>query len=543
MVLNVNKKEFLVMAKKVATNKLSVYLIKKEYIDHKDILKTDAQKLKNKPLKGIGTFYYGESHNFKPSWINNFFAATLGDDIEIFSASAKGLLLVDIDKKTFKRIFAIAFGYGWQFLKPGVYEERFGLKTALSVIDAGNLRKIDKKNMMTIPKDTSEQLSKAGIAADFGIDIEQDLIRAITGKTLDEKYFGKTITGKDAISVSVKVDITTIKDFLNTAYDKYLSNDYQKDFDWIDHIAEIKDVKLIHELNNILSDNMKNGSFDKTWMAVPDIVEWEHISGFKYSTHKDEELKVDIDIEEYFKSLSDKDKDALDEDFLKNKMVHCFGTQNDEVKYQWNIFSCLYCEVTDAKKDTTCLLSNGKWYEIQPDYAKQVNSDFVTLRKAGSTLCLPKYKHSNEGKYNEDVPKHIKDICCLDRQCILHGGSRSKIEFCDLLSMDKKIIHVKHYGGSSVLSHLFSQGLVSGELFLGDATFRGKLNNILPLGFKIKNINVRPNPSDYEIIYGIISKSAKDLNIPFFSKVSLRAAQKRLETFGYNVSLLKIPHQ
>jgi len=128
----------------------------------------------------------------------------------------------------------------------------------------------------------------------------------------------------------------------------------------------------------------------------------------------------------------------------------------------------------------------------------------------------------------------------MDKKLIVHGGGYSKIEFCDLYSKDKKIIHVKHYGGSAVLSHLFSQGVVSGELLLADKEFREKVNEKLSNGHKINNPNDKPNPSDFQIIFGIISSSSKQLEIPFFSKVSLRNAKRRLETYGYKVSLQKI---
>ena len=41
----------------------------------------------------------------------------------------------------------------------------------------------------------------------------------------------------------------------------------------------------------------------------------------------------------------------------------------------------------------------------------------------------------------------------------------TKIEFCDLYGRDKEIVNIKRYTGSSELSHLFQQGVVSGELF------------------------------------------------------------------------------
>ncbi len=130
-------------------------------------------------------------------------------------------------------------------------------------------------------------------------------------------------------------------------------------------------------------------------------------------------------------------------------------------------------------------------------------------------------------------------LCLMDNKNIPYGGGYSKIEFCDLFSKSKEIIHVKIYGGSSVLSHLFNQGLVSGELYKSEKIFRDKVNKELEDDFKLsdtKNIN----SNDYKIIYAIISHVRKELNIPFFSKVGLKNAKRRLETIGYNVFLIKI---
>lgn len=524
---------------KISTNKLSVYLIKKECSEHSDILKK-FDELENKTLD-IGTFYYGESHSYPPNWIEKFFGTSLGNEVKLLNSSSKGILLVEIDAgNNEKRIFAIAFGYGWQYLKQGVYEERFGLKTALSVIDPDNLRKIEKKNMSAAPKDTSEQLSKAGIAADFGIDIEQDLICSITGNSKDKDNFGQTVTGRDALSLSVKINFSNIKDFLKLCYAKYISDDYKKDFGWIDQIAEIKDPKIKLELDAKLIQNLKENSLSKTWMAIPQVIEWECVSGFRYTGKKNDELKDDIHVADFLNTLSEEEKNKLDIDFLKKKTIYCIGSENDEDKYHWSAYSCIYCEEIDEEKNKTYLLSNGKWYEIEKEFAQEVNDQFQVFRNAGSSLSLPKFNkssHENEGKYNDTIADGDENMFSMDRKIISHGGGYGKIEFCDLITKDKKIIHVKHYGQSSVLSHLFSQGLVSGELFLRDNKFREKVNEKLDTGFKI---NGKPKASDYEVVFGIISSSPHDLEVPFFSKVNLRNAKLRLETFGYKVSLLKI---
>jgi uncharacterized protein (TIGR04141 family) len=91
-----------------------------------------------------------------------------------------------------------------------------------------------------------------------------------------------------------------------------------------------------------------------------------------------------------------------------------------------------------------------------------------------------------------------------------------------------------------VLSHLFAQGLVSGELFRRDEEFRRMVNAKLPASYRLGASVGCIDAARFEIVYAIVSKSTKALNIPFFSKVNLRNADRRLKTFGYRVSLLKV---
>lgn len=526
------------MTNKIEVNKLSIFLIKEDLINHEDILK-DFDKLKSKTLD-IGTFYSGESHTIVPAWINNFFGQAL-DDIRLFNASTKAVLLVPIQiNGSRKLIFAITFGFGWLLLKPGSYEERFGLKTLLNIVDPNSLRSIDKQNMSTLSKHTREQMSRDGITSDFGIDIEQDLIRSITGKSKDKK-FGKTLTGKDSLSLSPQVNITNIMSFLKTCYEKFKSDEYKKDFGWIDQMEEIRDPKIIEQLNDEMFKNINGKKFDKIWMAVPEIIEWADISGFAYKNSKKElNIYSDINLGNFLDTLSEEEKENISLQTFKNKYVYCQSSSTGEAKYHWKTFSCIYCELYDDQKKKMFILSNGSWYEIEESFANQVQTDFLKLRNENPSVVLPDYNNKNENDYNEQIPKQNGNICSMDRKIINFGGGYSKIEFCDLFTNDKKIIHVKRYSGSSLLSHLFSQGVVSGELFLSESEFRSKVNNELPVSHKFTNENAKPKASDYEIVYAIISSSNNDLEIPFFSKVSLRNAKRRLETYGYKVSLQKI---
>jgi len=526
-------------------NKLSIYLIKKQFTEHSSILKSIQG---DSDIPDVGTFYYWDSFSGPPSWVSTFFGKTLKDIKAIFSASAKAILLISIEvehenkagedaKET--RIFAISFGYGRQRLKLGVYEERFGLKTTLNIVKHDKLKQIQKKNITSVPKDTSEQLGKVGVVADFGIDVEQDLLVAVTGFARNDKY-GKIVSGKDALSLTPSVDITNIKEFLKDCYERYGSDEYKEEFGWIDQIAEVKSPQIRTELDKALIDNIEKDNLEKTWMAVPEIIKWEDIFGFRYISRG--ESKDDINLPDFLGSLRESSRENMSINILKNRKIDCISASSEEVIYSWPAYNCLYCEVR-INNEKTYLLSNGKWYEIEKDFAKAVNKDYEDFRSEVPEIQLPSMsmvegKLEKENEYNKRICKENNNFYCMDCDTIQHGTIHSRIEFCDVLTKDNKFIHVKKYGASSVLSHLFAQGLIAGELFFSDEEFRKKVNDKLPDDLKFSD--TKPNPEDYEIIYAVVSSADKDLEIPFFSKANLRSAKKRLTAFGYNVYLLKV---
>lgn len=271
-------------------------------------------------------------------------------------------------------------------------------------------------------------------------------------------------------------------------------------------------------------------------MAIPEIVAWEDVLEFKL---KKKSFGDDVDLPLYLSFISDKERQNLSLETLKKQVIDCISASRNDPMHSWKVYNCLYCEIDNSGQ--TFILSNGKWYQIESDFAKQVSDSFDSFKKQTAGVSLPECNQKeHEDKYNERVANELQDVCNMDRKTINHGGANQKIEFCDLFTNDKKLIHVKHYGASSVLSHLFSQGLVSGELFLADQEFRKKLNDKLPNGYKLANVTDKPKSSEYEVVFAIISKSEKELNVPFFSKVNVRNAKRKLETFGYKVSLLKI---
>ena len=129
----------------------------------------------------------------------------------------------------------------------------------------------------------------------------------------------------------------------------------------------------------------------------------------------------------------------------------------------------------------------------------------------------------------------------MDRRTVRIGGSYDKIEFCDLMRNGADLIHVKHYSSSATLSHLFSQGSVSAEVFAGDAGFRTKLNALLPEACHLDDPSQRPDVTRYSVVYAIATAKTLPAELPFFSKVTLRNACRTLGAMGFNVHVSAIP--
>jgi uncharacterized protein (TIGR04141 family) len=354
----------------------------------------------------------------------------------------------------------------------------------------------------------------------------------VTGKSRDE-VLGKKITGKDALNVSVKVDNTNIVEFLSHCLERYESADYKTNFDWIDQIAEVRDKRLEEELSEILMERLNTKQLAKVWMAVPEVVNWSDVKGFRHMREKRADMHDDLHISDFLACFPN---EHVDMEQLRLAPVFMVSVATDHTSARWPAFRCMYAEITLRGK--FYILNSGKWYEIANGFTDQVQRDFENIPE--STIVLPDCEVNDEGSYNEVAAASLAGSCCMDGKLIMHGGGHSRIEFCDIYTGDGKLIHVKKYAGSGVLSHLFSQGAVSGELFVSDVEFRSKLNAQLPATHKLSDPTVRPNPLEHEVVYAIISDSSHALEIPFFSKVTLRNARRRLTSYGYPVSIKKI---
>lgn len=135
-----------------------------------------------------------------PSWIRfvqQGAEASLG---LLFNQSASGLiLLIAAD-----RIFAIAFGFGRHWIDDGQIVRRFGMIVTLNVVHPDKIRSVDREELDTIQRKTRSQTSTSSNIDSFGLNIQRDLVRSVTGQPEDSR-FAAHVTGADNLIMSAAV--------------------------------------------------------------------------------------------------------------------------------------------------------------------------------------------------------------------------------------------------------------------------------------------------------------------------------------------------
>lgn len=515
------------MEDEIPSRSLTIYLSKENRRPSSLIKSREGTTEKNVPVGGrvLGQLLIKLPEGKPPSWADFFQPYVKSEEFgEVSSCSA--VLLVPV----YKRWAAVTFGHGRYLLSPDAFEDRFGLRVALNCIDEKRIKSIDKQTFDAIASHTQEQASQEANAGEFGFDIERDILRAVTGIP-KHKDFGNRLTGMEALNAHVQIELNQLHELLERYHQKFFETSYQQNFQWVDQIREVTDPTLEAELNEVVAGMIRNLQFGRCWLAIPDILDWSRVSGFRFSQANKKPELYDVHLRRFVENLlKPADLSVLG---LKSRWIFCMG-DNDQVIRKWSVFNCLYAELDD--KGGAYVLNAGKWYILQNDFVKQVDDSFARVPKySGSFLD---YDHDNEGKYNEGlVSSDTNQFCLMDKSLTYLGGA---MEFCDVFSKNNELIHIKRYGGSTTLSHLFYQGVVSAELFKMEPEYRKLIRAKLPSAFRTFEAADQPKFEQYHVVFGIISQSDKPLTMPFFSRVGVRHAVRRLQAFGYKVSLAKI---
>lgn len=515
---------------------LRICLIKSN-VQADKVIKNDANFKKydiSKSLEYSGDLFVMNPSQKSPRWME-FVNSCVTDPIENIINRSNGVLLVI---SVGNRIFAISFGLGHHLINSDYVVDDFGIKVTLNAVDPDKLRSIDAKTIDERIMNYRHNSSRLSSVESFGINTFTDIIKGVAGIPKDETL-ANWLVGSDALRINARISSTELGHKCRELLKEYKKKEYQERFGWIDKLRPVKDKNVIEKLEQELLSALKERAVENIFLAPPGVINWDDVRGFSikpFNKRKERQYKHDLLIEDFWEKLDDLADISIERIKSKDKVFIVKGDQ--EIEDEISLFKCIVFEV--KTRDHLYILTEGEWYIIDKDLESRVNREVMSIQS--TKLKLP---YAKNGEYEKDYNNRASsaEIALMDRKNIQILG-RSPIEFCDLFSRNKDMIHVKGRArSSSTLSHLFSQGKVSAINFMEEHAFRKAVKEKLPLAFRELIPENGIGRDEFRVVYAIITGiKEKDwqLKLPFFSRLNLGETAKELRRYGYKVGLQKI---
>ena len=370
------------------------------------------------------------------------------------------------------------------------------------------------------------------------MDTQRDMLTTLHGTIIDGKG-GKSVSGRDAARLTDNIDVKQLlrvcKDLLKASR----ATGYKQRFPWADQVEPITSETEIAKLDTDALTLLLEGKLDTFDLYPPEMVDEAAVD---YGTDAGAKTTVMEPTRTLLKHKIERSGASNPEQLRKILDKQQITARNDEgvTVGRWSWWECLFHE--SHGRATTDVLDRGVWLRVRKDYADAINNFAAALEP--SDLNLPDASRNDlEDAYNKRVARGRADIRLLDKKLIAPIPGESRIEICDLFCERGHLVHVKRRTGSSGLSHLFGQALVSSQLLAEEPAFAAGMRTAL--GNWSRLVKDPPVRGEHRVVLAVIlagessGRGAKAL--PFFSKIFLRQTVQGITRMGYTVHYDEIP--
>lgn len=466
------------------------------------------------------TLFLREVNNPSPSWFKKYLLCEEKLNLKF----VEGVMFFDFSFKSMKTKVAFVFGNAETMLNTNRFVARFGLITALNLAKSiRSIRKLTLSDNMTSVRENAHQKSEFG---DFSFFIDKDLLEGVTVCPQENSFSKGNMVGGVSLSFTTALSLNQIEILLESVMEAYQRTDYRKEFEFLDHISEVSDDNAILEpIHAQILNALKDGDSGNAWFSVPEDIDWEFVTDFRLLSGRATKNKIeaaevvndiDLDIIMDFFSRKGIPLDSWDE--LSMCKVLLESGREDLNNTKWTFTKCLYANVEFNQKHY--VMANERLFQIDHSYYQGYEDLYKALPLADS--LQPNLDKLKEKDYNikvaSDDPKRYLLLDC--DPLTVHS---KKFEICDLFDLnDMSFIHVKNYGSSDVLSHLFAQAYTSASLFL-DTKFYPEM--VQKMEKKQGGLHLpKLENKDFRVVMAIITSKPippdGHSKIPFFSMVN-----------------------
>lgn len=520
----------------------SIYLLKDGY-DATNTLKDDHalnDQMQGDDLPHDATLFVLDNPPTPPWWKGYF-----GIQQDLTQTLKGAIVFLPVGERT----FAITFGHVYHNLKPESYEYDFGLRVTLNCLDPDKLKSLDSLS----PEKAKRQRTQMPVGSDltfFDFDRDSTILKSLTGAVKAEhKPFFKHATGASSIRVSSDVGPDGLADLCAKLLELYEDDAYKTAFPDIQNVSPVKDPVKIDALNAKLIAAFR-GKGENLILTIPDIVNYADAMYATFSGEGTGLFYDDVFIDRYYEYLEQAGFElatASVETLKKHNLV----LTNEDGQPRGDRPSILKCLIFDTTLDggaETYHLCEGNWYQVNSDYVSSL-SDYLDPLCTDTTLLA--YNHDDEAAFNLACADASQARLCMDQGNISLDGQK-QVEPCDIFEVGENVIvlhHVKKSTVSALLSHLFNQGLNSIQLIRDEEQALENLKALAadkaPDGQEADFLEAFEG-KNYKVVFQIVTHKNKDdksLNLPLFSRISLKRTMRELRRMGIEAEYCFVENQ
>ena len=507
------------------------------------------------PTAFTARLYVWEGSPQPPAWLG-FLQEGFGTHVFVPDTTQSRALLVVKAFFRVDRLYCVPFGGGRFQIRKDVIDRRYGLRVALNSLYEGDnrtdeltiaprIRQVESKTVAANTMRTVRQSNRTTDFEDFELDPEYDQLASVTGQPADPTW-ARRIRGADSIRIARRTRFEELGALCRRIASLHEGKDYKRRFDFVDRFEGISDPSRIAELEDRVRESLRTHP-DGWALVVPGIQDFDAVASYRVTFPNADPLEMpDPTIPDLVDHVG---SESLADDAV-GILVESLDEAGDRIA-QHPLFGCLDGQL--IHDEWTTQLESGVFYAIEADYLAEIDAaitaiplsdvdlpDSVRTRENGELIEI------EEGEYNDLAAKPV-DRFLLDKKTVRVSSKTSPIEVCDVLTLDRHLIHVKRKFSSSSLSHLFGQGYVSSELLVDSQEYRERIRDkIGPLEPEFQALFPDSGvvPQDWKVVYAIVgdwggAPPAKKL--PFFSKINLLNHARGLRRLGFAVELAKVP--
>jgi uncharacterized protein (TIGR04141 family) len=551
----------------LATRKMSVYRMYpgqtlRELIALK-VLEDPEKKSKVQDV-GVGSLpavlVSGESDEGPVEWTDAIRSLT-SVDLGFTSTTASAALFIQVDLVH----YALTFGHGWRYMRDGKVDRQFGLDIAVRMLDPDEIRRLTRWALSAKSRvDHNMVPGGQGLWA-FGLREHAELVRNLTGKvyagvTIDLTYvrrrgryrnFSLSLECGDGLHIPLGIEgdslISDLRE-LSRIVNESGVHPRLEPLTWVRRLAPGHDLREV--LDSVAVDLLATPDTERGEVGIAYPAYYDGPSVLRYCGNIGD---VAIDTDE----LSIDDLQSGVRHHAKDEYLRVLRTSNIEgfdeegMSLGGDVSALHWMAVEIIEPTYRFVLIDGDWYELGEKYLDHVERVIADAFKNTPPWTLPSWNSAPrnrdgkvvEGAYNRYVAEEDNRFLCLDRKLVSTRVHPHGFESCDLLGPSNELVHVKKVSsdtGSSVLSHLFAQGLVAIE----SLTDRETWNKFVTLvkdqnSARADSLGNRPTGLVYAIHRS--DKLLEPNTLFTFARSALVSASVALTTYGVPLQIIVIP--